>query len=92
MVPEFEEAAFALKEPGEVSAPVKTQFGWHIIKLEERIPASPVPFETAKPQILQEVENRKIADRLKSRAEELKKSFPVEILEPEKDGKAEESK
>ena len=84
MVPEFEAAAFALKEPGDVSEPVKTQFGWHIIKLEKHIPSSPVPFETVKPQILQEVENAKISETLKARAEELKKSFNVEILEPEK--------
>ena len=35
MVKEFSEAAFGMK-PGEVSAPVKSQFGWHIIKLEEK--------------------------------------------------------
>jgi peptidyl-prolyl cis-trans isomerase C len=52
MVPEFAEVAFSLK-PGEVSAPVKTQFGWHVIKLEEKR-QRPVPtFEEVKPQIEQ---------------------------------------
>ncbi|HET7034361.1 MAG TPA: peptidylprolyl isomerase [Thermomicrobiaceae bacterium] len=41
MVPEFDAAAFNLK-PGEVSAPVQTQFGWHIIKVLERDPDRPV--------------------------------------------------
>jgi len=41
MVPEFEEAVVAM-EPGKVSEPVKTQFGWHIIKLNEtRVPEAP---------------------------------------------------
>lgn len=35
MVPQFAEAAFKLK-PGEVSEPVQTQFGWHVIKVEDR--------------------------------------------------------
>ncbi|MEP2919599.1 peptidylprolyl isomerase [Sulfitobacter sp.] len=41
MVPEFEEAVVAM-EPGKVSEPVKTQFGWHVIKLNEtRVPEAP---------------------------------------------------
>ncbi|MGY2049381.1 peptidylprolyl isomerase [Methylobacterium sp. JK268] len=50
MVPAFAEAAFKL-EPGKVSDPVKTQFGWHVIKVEEKR-AKPVPsFDEMKEQI-----------------------------------------
>jgi peptidyl-prolyl cis-trans isomerase C len=50
MVPEFSEAAFKL-EKGGLSEPVKSQFGWHIIKLEDKR-NKPVPeFEQVKPQI-----------------------------------------
>ncbi len=38
IVPEFEKAAFSLSKADEISAPVKTQFGWHIIKLVRKIP------------------------------------------------------
>lgn len=49
MVPEFEAAAFSLK-PGEMTqAPVKTQFGWHIIKVEDRRQAEPESFEAVAP-------------------------------------------
>jgi peptidyl-prolyl cis-trans isomerase SurA len=38
MVAEFEEAAFSIQNPGEIAGPVKSPYGWHIIKLIERIP------------------------------------------------------
>jgi len=51
MVPAFEKAAFALKKGEHTKAPVKTQFGWHVIKVEE-VQAQPAPaFEEAAPQI-----------------------------------------
>ena len=40
-VPEFEEVAFSLKEPNEISDPFKSGYGWHIIRLEKKIPLPP---------------------------------------------------
>jgi peptidyl-prolyl cis-trans isomerase C len=50
MVPEFAEAAFKM-EKGQVSEPVKTQFGWHVIKVEDMRDKQPPPFESVKGQI-----------------------------------------
>jgi peptidyl-prolyl cis-trans isomerase C len=49
MVPEFADAAFKL-QPGQVSDPVKSQFGWHIIKVEERRTRTFPPFDQVKDQ------------------------------------------
>ena len=49
MVPEFADAAFKL-QPGQVSDPVQSQFGWHIIKVEERRMRTFPPFDQVKDQ------------------------------------------
>jgi len=48
-VPEFEKAAFELKNIGDVAGPIKTEFGWHIIKLEGKKPV--MPFDSVKDAI-----------------------------------------
>ena len=83
MVPEFEAAAFALKNPGDLSEPVKTRFGWHIIRLEGRTPSSLEPFDNVKPQLLQYLTNEKRNEAFKNEVEGLKKTYKVEILVPE---------
>lgn len=71
MVPEFQEAAFKLKD-GEVSRPVKTQFGWHIIKLIERREAEQQPFDKVKDMIRAQLERGKRDKRMKEYFQELK--------------------
>jgi peptidyl-prolyl cis-trans isomerase C len=61
MVPEFSAVAFAL-EPGKISDPVKSQFGWHIIKVEEKRNRKPPEFDQVKAQIETYVARKAQAD------------------------------
>lgn len=57
MVPEFSKAVFAMKA-GDISVPVETSFGWHIIKLEEVRPVPQITFDAAKEQYGEELRSK----------------------------------
>lgn len=64
MVPPFEAAAFALKGPGDISEVVKSRFGFHVIRLTERLPARTKPFEEVKDVILRELSDAYVNERI----------------------------
>ncbi len=64
MVKPFEDAAFALANVGDVSAPVQSQFGWHIIKLEEKRQSAPPSFEQVAPQIQNQLLMRSFTEKV----------------------------
>ena len=81
MVPEFANAAFALK-PGEYTkTPVKTQFGWHVIKLEDRRQGKAGTYEQVAPEIAQQMTQQVVATKL----QELRGQGKIELYGP--DGK-----
>lgn len=55
MAPEFEAAAFALKRPGDISDPIKSGFGYHVIELVGRKPPQAESFEQVLPQLREEL-------------------------------------
>ena len=75
----FEEAAFSLKE-GEVSDPVKTEFGYHIIKLENRKTDPPVELEKVRSEIVKQLMLKKKKEFVAKKLEALRASTPIEIL------------
>lgn len=76
MVSEFSAAAFDM-QPGEISGPVKSQFGFHIIKVEERKEAGVTPFEEAKDGIVDQLMQNDRRRALKTFMAELKDAADI---------------
>ncbi len=80
MVPEFEQAVFSMKK-GEVSEPVKTQFGYHIIKLTDVKKGKAVGFDKVKDDLTKRLLNEKRREAFDGYIEKLRASYKVEIKE-----------
>jgi peptidyl-prolyl cis-trans isomerase C len=79
MVPEFEEVAFSLKSNGEISEIVHTQYGFHIIQLEERREGKPKPFDQVKEQIKSVLRNTQLRERTEQHYDDLKEKANLQI-------------
>jgi len=78
MVPQFEEAAFKL-ETGDVSEPVQTQFGWHLIQVEDRRQRKPPEFDAIKERLMASMMHRKAQEI----AAKLRGGAAIEYVDPD---------
>jgi peptidyl-prolyl cis-trans isomerase C len=76
MVPEFEAAVVGL-EPGGLAGPVQTQFGWHLIRLDETRETTPPPLEAVRA----EVENQVRQEAVQAEIEALRAGASIEMVE-----------
>lgn len=82
MVKEFEDAAFALQD-GDISKPVKTQYGYHIIKVTEHKTADEATFEEKKEEIKETLLNNKKNETLSKYITDLKDKSKIKIYDPQ---------
>lgn len=78
MIPAFEKAAAALKV-GELSSPVKTEYGYHIIKVTDKKTGPTVEFERIKDMIVQRLSGERQKEAFDKFIEDLKKNYKVEV-------------
>ena len=83
MVPPFEKAAFALKKGEMTKSLVKTDFGWHIIKVTDTRAASVRPFSDVKDDIKSDIQRQNQIKAIEAERDALRKKYNVTITAPE---------
>lgn len=78
MVLPFSKAAFSLKKGEITKKPVKTQFGYHVIYIEDIKEAKTLPFESVRKKIIAKLKEKEFADKMELRMKELKKEAKIE--------------
>lgn len=82
MVPEFSEAAFS-QEKDAIGGPVRTDFGFHIIKVTDKKPAGTLPYDEVKEQLVAFLQDGKRRDAVRDVVEGLRSDSKIEINLPE---------
>ncbi len=77
MVPAFSKAAWALENGQITTTPVKTQFGYHVIYLEAKSAATPIPYEKVKERIITSLKQQQFTAKITEVAKELKSKAKI---------------
>ena len=80
MVPEFDSAVFAMTVGEVTSAPVKTQFGYHLIKLNSKSEATPISLDEVRDELYGMLLNEKRRGAFESKINQLKIMYPVDMM------------
>lgn len=84
MVPAFEKAVLAL-EPGEISPVVRTEFGFHLIRLEERFDEGVLPFEVVRESLRAELlaqQSAQLEEKVRAAAASMEGEMPLVVVDP----------
>ena len=80
MVPEFDKAVFELEVNEVTKTPIKTQFGYHLIKLNSKSESTVMPYAEIAPQLTEMVLNEKRREAYEKKINQLKILYPVELI------------
>ena len=78
--PVFEKVAFSL-QPGQISEPFRTEYGYNLMKVEGHEPARQMKFEAVRPVLKAELEQKKFEELRQAWVASLKKGAQIEVLE-----------